>query len=110
ITHDSNEQGRSGVGIATLRKDRFASLNAKGKQGIITTKLLHNVKGDLYINANTKGGQIQVEVLDALGHVLPGYERSACTITGKNNTEILVNWKGKKLPALNLLKLRFILK
>lgn len=110
ITHDSNEQGRSGVGIATLRKDRFASLNSQGKEGVITTRLLHNLKGNLYINADTKSGQIQVEVLDASGNVLPGYERSACTIKGKDNTEILANWKGKKLPAKKLLKLRFILK
>ena len=99
------------VGLATLRKDGFASLDAGEETGIVTTKLLKGLGDRLYINAETKGGEIKAEVLDADGNVLRGYSRDDCKAVSGNGIEQLITWKRhKRLPRSNKpLRLRFVM-
>ena len=65
----------------------------------------------LYVNAETKGGEIKAEVLDADGNVMKGYSRDDCKAVSGNGVEQLITWKGNvRLPRSNKpLRLRFVM-
>lgn len=113
VTHSApdGDYSRSGIGLATLRKDGFASLDASETVGTITTKPLKNLTGSLYVNANAAAGSLKVEVLTADGYVLPGFSRNECESISRDGTELQVSWhNNKRIPELpEALRLRFIL-
>lgn len=84
-THGSPYPHNAGaVGLATLRRDGFASLEAGQDTGWIKTKPIHWLGGDLLVNADAVrspdgyhqlyGGCIRAEIRDTQGNVIPGYE------------------------------------
>ncbi len=111
IGHGGNvEHAIYAGGLATLRKDGFASLDAGGTEGTVTTKLLSNIHGQLHVNAFVdKGGYLKAEVVDREGEVVEGYGRDDCNpVTGEGVDQILT-WKSKKfLPGGGAKRLRFI--
>ena len=112
-THSGREDSaRSGIGMATLRKDGFASLDACATEGIVTTKRLKNVHGIFRVNANAAEGWLKVELLDANGKVLPGFSRNECNPAKVDDTNIQVTWqRHKEIPAITGgIYIRFILK
>jgi hypothetical protein len=112
VTHDnSSDSERAGIGLATLRKDGFASLDAAKTVGVVTTKPLKNLHGQLYLNANASIGSIKVEVLTAKGEVLHGFSRNNCKVIRSDGTKLLVTWQNHSfLPDLpGVFCLRFIL-
>jgi hypothetical protein len=89
----------AGVGLATLRKDGFASLDAGTAPGEVLTRRLEGVSGPLHVNCN---GSLRVEVLDATGKPLPGYGRADCDEVKGNHVDTVVTWRGKSdLPQAN---------
>jgi len=103
---------RSGIGLAYLRKDAFASLDAGAEIGTVTTKPFINVHGILYLNAApTKGGWIKVELVDANGNVLPGYHRNDCDAVTTDGVRLHVTWgKQKELPVSDEpVRIRFVM-
>jgi hypothetical protein len=105
----------SGVGMATWRRDGFVSMtNASvpglGDPGELTTKPLVFDGKDLHVNAVVRAkGSLTVEVLDAAGNPIPGYQ--AIPVTG-DRLDATVRWKGgKSLADLagRTVKLRFSL-
>jgi len=53
------------MGLAHLRRDGFASMDAGACGGTLTTRPIVFTKGDrLFVNANAAGGELKVEVLD----------------------------------------------
>lgn len=111
VSHGSAGNGHAKVGLATLRKDGFASLDAGPAEGSITTRKLPRVSGPLHVNYRTTGGSLKVEVLDQSGLVIPGYSRNDCTILQSDSTDQVVTWTGgQNLPAPpGLMRFRFIL-
>lgn len=103
--------GHSGIGLATLRKDGFASLDAGGTTGVITTKRLQGAGGALHVNYATTGGSIRVEVLDPDGNVLPGYSQAECVSLQGNSVDQVVTWASRsELPGgAEPVRLRFVL-
>lgn len=100
------------IGLATLRKDGFASLDAGKDSGTITTKGLRHAAGPLHLNYRAgSGGELRVEVLDLEGNVLPGYGREACAPLAGDNIDQEVRWGSRtKLPATDKpIRLRFVL-
>ena len=90
----------AGVGIATLRKDGFASLDAAAETGSVTTRGLRGVRGPLRINGDFRAGSLRVEVLDASGRTLPGYGASDCLAVARDGTDLPVTWRDRAtLPA-----------
>ena len=55
-----------GLGLATLRRDGFASLNADEDGGLVITRpFIFEGKGDLFVNADVSGnGELRVAVVD----------------------------------------------
>ena len=99
------------IGLATLRKDGFASLDAGATIGTVTTKRLHSLRGELHVNVRPTNGWLQVEVLDRNGAVLPGYGRADCDPVRTNSVDALVTWGANRaLPVVDgPLRLRFLM-
>ena len=111
-THSARvDTSSSGVGLATLRKDGFASLDASEEKGVITTKLLKNVSGPIRVNANAEKGSLKVELLRADGTVIPGFSQDDCNSITTNGLDIPVSWKNQShLPeSAGNVRLRFVL-
>lgn len=80
------------TGLATLRRDGFASMHG-GKDGyLLTEKVVFDGKY-LFVNADVKG-TLAVEVQDADGQVVEGFSRKDCLIVKKTDkTKQLITWK-----------------
>ena len=102
----------SGFGLATLRLDGFVSVDA-AQAGTLTTRRFIAIGDTLVINAKADGGEIRVEAIDALGRVIPGFSKEACTPIRGDSVRHVVSWKGgpncHQLQARPI-KLRFHLK
>ena len=92
--------GNCAIGLATLRKDGFASLEAGADPGILTTRPLLGLEGRLRVNADAGRGSIRVEVLNEAGEVVPGYGRDQCEPIRGDGIDQTVRWEEKdRLPA-----------
>ena len=88
------------IGLATLRKDGFASLDAGATAGTILTKPLTGAGGALQVNYRAVGGSLKVEVLDENNNVLPGYSQADCVaLTGDSVTQTVTWATHAELPA-----------
>jgi hypothetical protein len=110
VTHGATG-GKAGVGLATLRKDGFASLDAGTTPGTITTRRLSGARGLLRVNYMATDGWLKVEVLDERGNALPSYNRDACRPLTGDRVDHVVTWEGREqLPGIKgPLTLRFVL-
>ena len=100
------------IGVATLRKDGFASLDGEDNPGTVTTKRLKGLRGKLHLNCEAGAGLLQVEVLDADGRVLPGYKKMECNEPRGDGVDQVVSWQEhQELPKGDApVRLRFHLK
>jgi hypothetical protein len=95
-TSSDNSLHTSGIGVATLPRDRFAGItpleltdvptqrNPVRHVGQVTMKKCNLSQYQrLELNADAEGGSIRVEVLDAAGRRVPGFlQEDAVAITG----------------------------
>jgi hypothetical protein len=111
VTHGSGG-GSAAIGLATLRKDGFASLDAGEDEGIVTTKPLQGAAGPLRINFRAPGGSLMAEVLDSNGNIMDGYGRNDCIPLTGDDVDAKVSWKSTDvLPETAAsLRIRFILR
>lgn len=99
------------IGMATLRKDGFASLDADEVPGEVLTCRFTGVSGVMQVNSDPRGGAVRVEVLDGDGRVIPGYGRDDCEPLTADGVRQTVAWKARKeLPAdAGAVRFRFLL-
>ena len=77
------------TGLATLRRDGFASMSGSGELLTVPMKFTGEY---FYVNADVKGS-LRVEILDESGNAISGFSKDDCkSITG-NSTKKLVEWK-----------------
>ena len=110
--HGTSLSAMSGsIGLATLRKDGFASLDAGATTGTVLTKTLSGAGGPLEVNYQAVGGSLQVEVLDQNNNMLPGYSQADCVALTSGSVTQAVTWATHAaLPTgMSFLRLRFIL-
>jgi len=81
------------VGLATLRADGFASLNASFDGGEVITTPWEIEGGELVLNAKCDYGEIRVELLDEGDHPLPGYSLADCLPVRGDGTDLKARWK-----------------
>lgn len=94
------------TGLATLRRDGFASLDAKGQEGYVVTKKLAFSGDYLFINADASKGKIAVELLDENGKVIKGYAKTDCIPITNNGTKIKIAWKDNTQVKVSTDKVR----
>ena len=96
------------TGLATLRLDGFASLDATG-QGWIKTKDFILTGPHITINADASGGEIRAEILDCQNHRIEGFTLEESLPVYGDNLGTELRWK--KHPAMtSLLSQRITLK
>ena len=96
------------MGLAVLRRDGFASLDAGAEDGyMITRPVVFNGKF-MFVNVDNKEGALQVELLDENYKVLKPFTRRNCAIVSANKTIQEVTWeKVDDLAGLAGKKVRF---
>lgn len=82
------------IGLASLRRDGFASMQAGASEGELVTKPLLFAGRHLFVNGNFADGELSVEVLDSQGRVIEPFSRDNCEVFTANSTATEVKWKG----------------
>lgn len=109
--------GRCSTGLATLRRDGFASLTdqwpagvpreIRGDRSSVVTRPLRFRGAHLFVNADA-AGDIRVEVLDASGKVIAPFTAAQCEPVRGDATKHRVRWQSApRLGDLNGQAVRF---
>lgn len=104
------KNAHAGVGLATMRRDGFASLTAGAEETAITTVPLQGANGELLVNADVQGGELRAELLDAAGVVLPGYEKANAVPMRGNDLSHALRWDGRTALPATVFRVRFWLR
>ena len=100
------------TGLATLRRDGFASLDTE-TEGVLTTRPVRFSGKHLFVNLAAPSGELRVEVLDERGSVLAPFSSTNCAPLKGDATKLAVRWQGADdLKALigKPVKFRFTLR
>ena len=94
------------TGLAILRRDGFASLDANVDPGSITTHLLTFKGKHLFVNIAATQGKLVVEVLDHKNDVIPQFAAKKCVPVQADSTHHAISWKD--MPDLSSLSGRVV--
>jgi hypothetical protein len=84
----------AGTGLARLRRDGFASLDAGAEPGTLTTRPVRFSGKHLFVNLDAPEGDLRVEVLDEQGQPVPSLTRAQCRPVRGSSTRQAVTWDG----------------
>ncbi len=107
------DKAKAAIGLATMRKDGFASIDAGSEEGMVVTAPLRNSGAALAVNYTVRdGGVLRIEVLDENNAVIKGYGREDCVPFSGDSVDEPVRWKTKNaLPeGSENIRLRFLLR
>ncbi|NOT63247.1 MAG: Ig-like domain-containing protein, partial [Acidobacteria bacterium] len=81
------------TGLAIMRRDGFASLNAGSSEGTLTTRRVTFDGRYLFVNAEVgAGGSLCAEVLDENNQVIAPFSRANCQAFSGDATKRLMSW------------------
>lgn len=96
------------TGVAVLRRDGFASMEAGKTPGNLTTRLVTFKGTCLFVNVNCPKGRLRVEILDEQGKVIAPYTLKKCIPVSVDKTLYQVKWRNTHdLSALIGKKVKF---
>jgi len=101
------------TGLAVLRRDGFASMDAGETQGALTTRPVTFRGKYLFVNIDDPQGELRVEVLDRDCRAIRPFTSDNCVPVRADRTLHAVHWKGANdlsNVAGKPVKLRFHLK
>ena len=81
------------TGLAILRRDAFASMDAGTETGSLTTHSLTFKGKHLFVNVNAKAGQLRLDILSNNGQVIEPFSRENCLAIRSDSTIQAVTWK-----------------
>jgi len=87
---------KQGIGLATLRRDGFVSINAGAKGGTMTTRPFVFLGDTLVLNADASKGSVSVEALGSDGKPIKGFTRDNSVKLTTDNIRHKLAWKGHK--------------
>ena len=82
------------TGLATLRRDGFASVEAGEQAGQLTTRPVVFSGCYLFVNVDNPQGELRVEVLDEKGRAIAPFTGASCRPLAVDSTRIQVRWEG----------------
>lgn len=82
------------IGLATLRRDGFASLHAGASTGHVTTRPVVFSGKHLFINADCPQGELRAEILGADGTVIEPFTLANCRPFTGDKTRAPLTWQG----------------
>jgi hypothetical protein len=74
------------IGIATLRRDGFASLDADARGGTLTTRPVTFSGRHLFVNVDCPQGELRAEILDADGKLIEPYASTRSKAVSADHT------------------------
>ena len=109
----ARHSGVCATGLATLRRDGFASMDAGDTEGVLTTRPVRFRGAYLFVNADIDGGQLRAEVLDTDGNPIAPFTRANCVPLQEGSTIAQIQWqRAADLSKLagRVVRFRFLLK
>ncbi len=82
------------IGLATLRRDGFASMVAGEQPDSLTTRPVRFAGEFLFVNVAADQGRLSVEVLDEQAQPIPGFTAADCLPISQDGTREAVRWRG----------------
>ncbi|MGZ0654873.1 glycosyl hydrolase family 32 [Coraliomargarita sp. W4R72] len=82
------------VGLATLRRDGFASMDAGHSTGTLTTRPLEHQGQYLFVNVDCPEGELRAELLDEAGEVIEPYTLANSQVIQADTTLAQLKWSG----------------
>lgn len=96
------------TGLAILRRDGFASMEAGKKPETLTTRPLAFSGNHLFVNVSANTGEMRVEILGQDGKPISPYTKENCMPVTVDKTKVMVLWKGAvSLEPLHSRNVRF---
>ena len=86
--------GDASTGLAVLRRDGFASMDAGEEPGTLTTRTVRFSGQRLFVNVAAPDGELRAEVIDAQGNAIAPFTREDCRPLRGDTTLSPVTWKG----------------
>lgn len=86
--------GQNTTGLAILRRDGFASLDAADEEGFLTTRPVRFSGKFLFVNVNAAQGALLAEVLDQQNQPIEPFTKANCEPIRVDKTLVQVRWKG----------------
>jgi hypothetical protein len=103
-----NQAGTLSTGLATLRRDGFASMDAQAAGGTLTTRPVRFSGRHLFVNVDNPSGELRVEILDQMGQVVTPFTTDNCIPVQADKTLQPVRWRGgADLSSLSNQPVRF---
>ena len=89
------------TGVAILRRDGFASLNAGDEAGVVITRpLVFEGEGKLFVNANVAtNGYVRASVMAEDGSAIDGFGEDDCQAICADSTRSRVGWSRNETLA-----------
>lgn len=84
------------TGLAIMRRDGFASMDADQGEGVLLTRPLKFSGIELFLNLNSSSGEAKVEMCEEDGTAISGFANSDCRPISTNSVKHRVKWKGGK--------------
>jgi len=93
---DSFWDGNCHTGLAVMRRDGFASMDATEKEGVLSTRPLKFKGTHLFVNVKAPAGELRAEILDSDFRVIEPFTRERCRPVSDDTTLREITWKGVK--------------
>ncbi|HPO12264.1 MAG TPA: glycosyl hydrolase family 32 [Candidatus Hydrogenedentes bacterium] len=90
----STSSGVSATGLATLRRDGFASMDAGENTGELVTRPVQFSGKYLFVNVRAVQGELRAAVLDQNGAPIPPFTLENCEAVSGDSTAARLEWKG----------------
>ena len=96
------------TGLAVLRRDGFASMEADRNEGYLLTRPLMFNGNNLFVNVDNPHGKLYVEICNEDGQPVPGFTKNDCLPISTDSTKQIVTWKNaRSLQSLSDKPMRF---
>ncbi len=91
----------SSMGVAILRRDGFASLNAGDEPGVVITRpLVFEGEGKLFVNADVAAnGHVRASVVAEDGRAIDGFGEDDCQAVRADSTRSRIGWSRNETMA-----------
>ncbi len=106
--HLNGTYANGAVGLAKLRRDGFVSMDSSFADAKTITRPLTFSGSHLFVNANTVGDRLKVEVRDAEDKPIDGFTFDDCIGFLGNSTKTQIKWKNADLSQLAGKPVKFV--
>lgn len=94
-THWELDPQTAGLGMASIRPDRFVTLAADNKEAALMTERFTAPGGELFVNAKTgKDGWVKVQAVEKDATPVDGLDFDSCQPISGDSVDAPVRWRG----------------